>query len=130
MARCSACGGQEADNLAMTQGVTFEVDLLYSEADGSPVPLAGLRGRMQVRAGIGSPVLLDLSTENGGITLEPDGRLGVIRLFARASQTRVVTDKAVYDLHLIDVADPDRVTRPFGGTLRVTPGVTQSGATA
>lgn len=66
-----------------------------------PVPLAGYTARMQIREKIDSPtVLLELTTENGGISIDQD--LFTINLVATADQTQLLNfSQAVYSLELV-----------------------------
>lgn len=66
-----------------------------------PVPLAGYTARMQVREKLDSPsVLLELTSENGGIIL--DAAVYTITLLATPLQTQTLNFKtAVYSLELV-----------------------------
>lgn len=66
-----------------------------------PVPLVGYTARMQIRTKLDSEeVLLELTTENGGIVIDPV--LYTITLVAAATQTEVLNfTQAVYSLELI-----------------------------
>lgn len=66
-----------------------------------PVPLIGYTARMQVREKIDSPtVLLELTTENGGIVI--DTVMSTITIQAVAQQTEALTfTQAVYSLELV-----------------------------
>lgn len=91
-------------------------------ATATPVDLTGCTARAQFRPKIGSPtVLLDLSTQNGGIQL--GGVLGTIRVLVTDEQTAQMTwTTAVYDL-FIYFPDGSAVAR-MAGTATVTQGVT------
>lgn len=119
-------GGCGTDTLLdVDAGAVFAVELQYEDDAGTPLSLAGKTAKMQVRPKAGSPtLLLELTTENGGITLEPDARTGVIALFAGKSATAGLRHGNVYDLLLIP-ADPERSARLFGGPLQVRQVVTQ-----
>jgi hypothetical protein len=60
----------------------FELRLIWKQSDGTPMDLTGMTGRIQFRLEEGAPVLLELTTENGGITL--GGTAGTIDLLSRA----------------------------------------------
>lgn len=68
----------------------------------TPVDLTGYTARMQVRASAAADaVLLDLTTENGGITLGTTD--GTVTCTATATQTAALTfGTGVYDLELVD----------------------------
>lgn len=82
------------------QGSTFSRTITYKDNNGDPVDLTGYTARLQVRISYDSDVLLELTTENGGIEL--GGALGTIRLLASASDTADLDfSKARYDLELV-----------------------------
>lgn len=114
----------ETVDLELEQGASMRVTLLYTDANNVPIPLDGFHAHMQARkrAKFSLPVLLELSTANGGITLGPAD--GEIHLFAGSDQTAGITRNCVYDLHLIPDLRPTDITRAFGGKIIVTPGVT------
>ena len=68
----------------------------------TPVDLAGMSGRMQARPAIDSTeVLLDLTTDNGGILL--DNVAKTITLQATAMQTAAIDwHEAIYDLEMVN----------------------------
>lgn len=109
------------------QGATFRKRLRWSDkATGTPIDLTGCTARMQVRAETGSStVLLELTTENGGITL--GGTAGTIDLYVGATATAALGwEGGVFDLEIIHPgALPDDVTRLAQGTVSVSPEVTR-----
>lgn len=109
-------------SLDMEQGATFRVALTWTDALNAPVSTVGYRAHMQVRYKVGSPVLIDMTSANGGITL--GGVNGMIALYASAAQTALVKKNALYDLHLVDLVDPNEVIRVFGGAINLVPAVT------
>lgn len=113
-----------ATDLQVEQGATLRVTLAYTDSQNNAVDLTGYKARMQVRqrANLNLPVLFELNTENGGLTL--DGPGGHISILMKASQTELLRRNAVYDLRLIDSADPDNVAYVIGGSILVTPAVT------
>ena len=78
---------------------------------------------MQVRPNVASStVLLDLTTENGGIAL--GGINGTVSVHATAAMTQLVTGKsAVYDIEII--APGGAVKRLIMGTIAISPEVTR-----
>jgi len=87
-----------------------------------PVPLGSYTARMQVRERLDSTeVLLNLTTENGGI--EIDGSLYTITILATAAQTQLQVFKtAVYSLELVRGSE----VIPFcGGTITLVQEVTR-----
>jgi hypothetical protein len=91
-----------------------------------PVDLTGYTARMQIRASVGAQtVLLELTTENGGITL--GGAAGMVtRTITEAQAAAVGFTSGVYDLELVD-AD-GAVTRLAEGLVSVSPEVTRDPA--
>jgi hypothetical protein len=92
----------------------------------TPVDLTGYTARMQVRASAAATaVLLDLTTENGGITL--GGTDGTITCTSSATQTAALTfGTGVYDLELVDGSGV--VTRLAEGSVCVSREVTRESA--
>lgn len=88
-----------------------------------PVDLTGYTARMQVRPSAGSNiVLLDLTTENGGITL--GGAEGTITRYVDAMQAAALAfNSGVYDLELMDGSG--HVTRLVTGAACVSREVTR-----
>lgn len=111
----------ETVDLEVEQGATFRVQLMYTDENDEPVNLTGRRAHMQIRKRSGTPPLLDLTTENGGIVL---GSGGEIDIYIGARGTATLTRKAKYDLHLIDNDNIDEVDRVFGGDVLITPAIT------
>ena len=91
-------------------------------ATAVPVDLTGCTARAQFRAKPGAePVLLDLTTQNGGIQL--GGVSGTIRIVVTDELTAQITwQQAVYDL-FIYFPDGTAVAR-MAGNVGVTQGVT------
>ena len=114
-------------NLQILQGSTFNELVTYqtgaTTATAVPVNLTGCTARMQARPTLeSSTVLLNLTTENGGIVL--GGVAGTIRLQLSATATAAIPWKqAVYDLELV-FAD-GTVTRKLAGSISVSPEVTR-----
>lgn len=107
------------------QGATFAKIVTWQESDGTPIPLTQYKARMQVRTKPRGRIMLNLTTENGGITLEPGGATGEIHLFASAAQTALMNVDGVYDLELEDENDSTIVERLIEGKATVSLQVTQ-----
>lgn len=86
-----------------------------------PVDLAGATARMQVRAGLGGAVLLELTTENDGLAITGPGTL-TRTLSATATAALTWTD-GVYDLE-VEYAD-GTVQRYLQGAVTVSREVTK-----
>lgn len=104
------------------QGATFTRTIIWNDANGVPVNLAGYTARMQVREDYFSTVAaLTLTTENGRITF--GGATGSIVLnVSAADMTLVESSMYVYDLELVLNGV---VTRLIQGTFTVNAEVTR-----
>lgn len=111
-------------NLEMQQGATFRKDLTWQIAE-APVDLTGYTARMQVRETVDSVTsLLELTTENGYITL--GGAAGTIRLEVDAVAMAALDFTAgVYDLELASGDATPFVTRLCEGAVTLSPEVTR-----
>lgn len=109
-------------NILIEQGATFRFRLQWKDDEGNPIDLDGYSARMQVRPFVESDeVLLNLNTEDGGITIESDWEIVVE---ATAEQTQVIIDYAgAYDLEL-ESAD-GTVYRLVQGKVKISPEVTR-----
>lgn len=88
--------------LTIYQGATFRKRLRWTDkATGAPIDLTGCTARMQVRAEVDSPtVQLNLTTENGGITL--GGTSGTVDLLSAETDTAAMQwDGGVWDLEIV-----------------------------
>jgi hypothetical protein len=123
--------------LTIDQGETFRLSMIYATpADApvtTPVPinLTGAVARMQIREKYGSPVLVEITTENHGITII--GLAGQIDLVLTATQTDLLGVKegsarprtnAVYDLE-VTVLSGD-VKRVVEGQITINPNITRA----
>lgn len=88
----------------------------------TPHDLAGYTARLQVKDKVGGTVLLELTTENGGIALDDTEK--TITLTVSAEDTAAITDwtKGVYDLELVSPGDV--VTAVLTGKVTVEPEIT------
>lgn len=110
-------------NFKAEQGADFIRQITWQDADGNAIDLSGYSARMQVRREVDdSAVLLELTTENGYITL--GGAAGTIDLNFPASGTTSLSSSAgVYDLEL--VSGGGVITRLLQGTFDVSREVTR-----
>lgn len=108
-------------NFVCPQGTTFSNQLVWA-VDDVPVDLTTYSARMQVREKYTSvQKILDLNTENGGISLGGDA--GTIDLNINATVSASIVPKTyVYDLELVSSSV---VTRLLEGKFIVTPEVTR-----
>lgn len=104
--------------LTIVQGATFRRRWEWKPG-GVIADLTGCSARMQVRADIDSPdVLLELTTENGGIVLGAEP--GTIDLYIGARQTAgIAWEVGVFDLEIQYATGPDDVDRLIAGSVSV-----------
>lgn len=105
------------------QGATLLKTVTWKDDNGTPINLTGCTARLQARSSTSSPtVLIDLTTENGGIVITP--LTGTLTLNMTATQTAALAFKrAKYDLEVVDAAG--FVTRLLQGSISVSPEVTK-----
>ena len=115
-------------NILCEQGTTFTRILEIQTPDPldpnayDPYNLAGHTARMQVRRTIdSSTVMITLTTENGGISLDSDE--GKITISMSDDQTAALTSSGVYDLEIIDSSG--NVSRVIQGTFTLSLEVTR-----
>jgi hypothetical protein len=116
------------NGLVVYQGATFDVTFTWRQpvvspaTVGTPVDLSGYTARMQIRQSVASTdTLLELTTEDGGITL--GGTDGTITLAIDAADTAAVTwTSGVWDLEMVI---GDSVTRLLYGRIKVSKEVTR-----
>lgn len=110
-------------NITIEQGATFRLSLVWKDGAGSPVNLTGYTARMQVRRSYpDTSTQLNLTTENGGITL--GGAAGTIEVVGDATKTDdIAAAKGVYDLELVSASGV--VTRLVEGKVTIKPEVTR-----
>ena len=109
-------------DFTIEQGATFNLVMTW-KIDEVPVNLTNWTARLQARVDVeDTEVVLNLTTENGGITL--GGALGTITLNQTAIQTALLqTGSFVYDLELI--SSVSSVTRLLQGELTISAEVTR-----
>jgi hypothetical protein len=117
------CAAKLSSPLCIEQGATFkQVFIWKTGSPANPVDLTGYKARMQARkTPPDSTVFVDLTTENGGITLGADGS---IRLYISADDTTEYKWRdGVFDLELIDTLGG--ITRLIQGAITVSEEVTR-----
>ena len=91
-----------------------------------PWDLDGYTARMQVRRLIeDTNFMIEITTENGGIDVEPSGEAGRIDLTMTAVQTAALDSDGVYDLEIIDTGATGTVSKVIKGTFTLIPEVTR-----
>lgn len=89
-----------AYDITCEQGATFSRTLTVKDSNGVARDLSGYTARMQVRRTTSSSTtLVELTTENGRISLNSNGE---ISLSLSATETAALTDEGVYDLEIED----------------------------
>ena len=82
------------------QGATFERLITIKDSNDDPMNLTGYTARMQIRPEIeSSDVLVELTTENGRITL--GGAAGTVELNLTPQVTATIDRDGFYDLEII-----------------------------
>lgn len=111
--------------LTIVQGATFRRRWTWKPG-GVPMDFTGCSARLQVRADIDAPeVLLELTTENGGIALGAEP--GAIDLYIGARQTAgIAWEGGVFDLEIQYAGGPDDVDRLIAGSVAVSREVTRA----
>jgi len=85
---------------AIPQGATWPVALTYTVADSGVYDFSLYTGKLQIRRTYDTPILLELSTENGGLTLA-GAAPNVILNFTPANTSPMTTYTGmIYDLEL------------------------------
>ncbi len=114
-------------DITIKKGATFRQNFISAESadsDGNPVnpdDLSGYTARMQIRRTFGSEVIVELTTENGGITIT--ALTGNIDLLISATATALYREiRGVYDLELINGTE---VVRFVQGNATITENVTR-----
>jgi hypothetical protein len=105
------------------QGAKISKRFQYNDEDGTPVPLTGFSGRMQIReTQDDTTVLLELTTANGRIIFEAAAEVGRIDWDVGATLTETGTldwQSGVYDFEIFEDADADNVIRLLEGKVTV-----------
>lgn len=102
-------------------GTSFERTVQITSDGTAPVDLTGYTGRMQARVSPASAVVLELTTTNGGISI--DGPAGAVTLRLAAAATDIAAQRLVYDVNL---TSPDGfVSRILAGEFVILASVTR-----
>ena len=120
-------------SFTVEQGSTTSFQVVYKDANGTPVNLSGYHARMQIRETIGSSTIigrLSSSLDADGTGLNLSGSAGTLPLssgsigvyISAASSSGFTFDTAVYDLELVTGI---AVTRLLQGTIKLDKEVTR-----
>jgi len=105
------------------QGAKLSKRFQYNDEDGVAVPLTGFSGRMQIReTQDDGTILLEMTTANGRIIFEAGAVIGQIDWLVGATLTETGTldwVSGVYDMEIVEDADPDNVIRLLEGKVTV-----------
>ena len=107
-------------DIEIEQGATFSLVITYENPDGTLVNLTGMTARMQVRDPADDSLIVELTTENGRITL--GGAAGTVTLSITAADTAALTRGGIYDLELVNGSE---VTRLIQGKASLSEEVTK-----
>lgn len=113
--------------LSIYQGQTYNDVVILEEDDGTPLDLSGKAARMQVRDYRSGPLRLELTTENGMITLDEEGRITFLVSAAETAALRTQYDyeQWVFSLELVTDPGPDEIVEtPIFGTVVFYPEIT------
>ena len=120
-------------NMTIEQGSTFtrlisveQPDLVADPNGGIFVPylLVAYTARMQIRRTVESTTaMLSLTTENGGIDINPGTPENEILLSITAANTATLTSDGVYDLEII--SNSGTISKVVRGSVTVIPEVTR-----
>jgi hypothetical protein len=104
-------------NFVIRQGETLNTTVLWGDACLAPIDLTGFTAAFQAKRALSDDdLLIDLTTENGGIVL--GGTAGTIQLLmSSAATTALVAGNGFYDLKVISGGDV--VSYLLQGKLRV-----------
>ena len=120
-------------SFSIEQGATTSFQVVYRDANGTPINLSGYHARMQIRETIDSSTIicrLSSSLDADGTGLNLSGSAGTLPLasgsigvyISAASSSAFSFDTAVYDLELVTGIT---VTRLLQGTIKLDKEVTR-----
>lgn len=105
-------------NLSIEQGATFEQEIRYKDSTGNPIDLTGYTAKMQIRNAKDNTLVIELSTDNGKITIT-ENQLNIV---ISATETSAMSLKdMVYDL---EITKDSIVTRLLQGNVVISKEVT------
>ena len=108
-------------HMKLEQGSTFGLTITYKDSNGTAINLTGYSARMQMRRTYEDSALIELTTDNGRITL--GGSAGTVTLTIAAGDTAALPSvEGVYDLELVS---GDIVDKLLAGTFTVAREVTR-----
>lgn len=110
-------------NFVVYQGAVFNPTLnCVSGENGVPINFTGYTAQMMGRLTYSSIIpFFNLTTENGGITLNSTGK---IELYISSEETELLIDNGVYDLKLIPPSGEENAIRLLMGAITISLEVT------
>ena len=113
-------------DIVIQQGAKYYKRLRWKGSDGVGIPLTGFSARMQIRKTVDSADTLVSLTSPDDIILEESSVKGRIEITIGATVTESLpTTMAVYDLEIVEDANPDNVTRLVEGKVTISKQVTR-----
>jgi hypothetical protein len=110
-------------NITIDKGSHFAFSFIWKDEDGNTIDLTGYTAAMQARKNYKSTdLILDLTTENGGIEIDEDADTVTVIVPDTMSST-IAEFGALYDLELI--SPEGLVTRVIEGRIKFRPEITQ-----
>ena len=113
-------------DIRIRQGASFNLPIIYTDNEEPPAPidLTGFSARMTIRKNAASPSIIELTTENGRITL--GGAAGTITLSINATDTEALPAvDGVYDLEVYRPGNPPYVDPVLEGNASVAREITR-----
>lgn len=111
-------------NIVANQGSTFARTILWRDPAKKPILMEGYKARMQVRKTTDSAVVLELTTENGRISLHrTNGQISLV--IPDEIMATIPEDKYLYDLELIGPTENIYVYKLLQGNFVVRSEVTR-----
>lgn len=86
--------------VVIDEGRDWFLSIFYQEDDGTPIPLNGYTAEWCLRENYGKPVLISLTTENGGIVI--NGSAGQFDIHMTNEQN--IFKQGVYVAELVAIA--------------------------
>lgn len=111
-------------NIVANQGSTFARTIVWRDPAKKPILMEGYKARMQVRKTTDSAVILELTTENGRISLHPtNGEISLV--ISDEVMMTISEDRYIYDLELIGPTETVYVYKLLQGNFVVRSEVTR-----
>ena len=113
-------------DITLVQGATFSLKFNYQDSSKVPINLAGYTARLQVRLEHDSVTpSLELTTENGGITLNSPSTGDIVLYLSNTSTSAITFTTGVYDLELSHTTTEEVVDNILYGNVNVRRNVTR-----